>query len=392
MNSKLKIALYPLLVTALIVLASGCGPQTPDVIRIGGIFDLTGATRDVGIPYANGVRDCIQFLNEQGGINGRSIELVDQDYAYNIERAREVYTQLVEQDVLAIMGWGTGDTEALRQLIAADRVPFMSASYSEELTNVDSAPYNFLIGVTYSDQARIALRYILDHWTDTSRAPRVALIYNDTAFGLSHVQDSRDYAAANGIDIVDEQIVSLSATDATAELQDMATANPDYAIVQETAAAASVIAINAQELDLSTQFIYLNWGGDEKFISLAGEAAEGSLSTIPFSFITESLPGIAEIRVFNQERGVDPATRSLRYVQGWVTMRVMAEGIRRAGDDLSGEGIRAALESMSNFDPGGITAPITFSSTDHKGVTALRIHQVQNGVWVPVTDYIEAQP
>lgn len=53
----------------------------------------------------------------------------------------------------------------------------MSASYSEELTIIETAPYNFLIGVTYSDQMRVALRYILDSWTDTPRLPRVAFIY-----------------------------------------------------------------------------------------------------------------------------------------------------------------------------------------------------------------------
>jgi branched-chain amino acid transport system substrate-binding protein len=319
--------------------------------------------------------------------------LIDEDYGYNIERARELYTRLVEEEeILVIMGWGTGDTEALRPLIAADEIPFMSASYSEELTVIEAAPYNFLIGVTYSDQMRIALRYILDNWTDTTRPPRVAFIYNDTPFGLSPIQDGRDYAAAHGIEVVDEQIISLSAIDVTDELQAMAATNPDYAIVQETTAAASVIVLTAQEMNLPTPFILLNWAADEKLIRLCGEAAEGVLGTVSFSLISEDAPGLAEIRAFNQAQGVDPATRNIRYVQGWVTMQVMAEGIRRASDDLTGEGIREGLESLTNFETGGITAPITFRPTSHKGATALRIYQVQEGEWMPITDYIEAQP
>ncbi|MDH4136038.1 MAG: ABC transporter substrate-binding protein, partial [Anaerolineae bacterium] len=98
------------------------------------------------------------------------------------------------------------------------------------------------------------------------------------------------------------------------------------------------------------------------------------------------------IRAFNQARGIDPATRNIRYVQGWVTMQVMTEGIRRAGDDLTGKGIREGLESLTDFQTGGITAPITFSPTSHKGATALRVYQVQEGEWVPITDYLEAQP
>ncbi len=363
------------------------------MIKIGGIFDLTGATSEVGIPYANGIRDCAEYLNGQGGINGRRLELIDQDYAYNLQKAEALYTRLVnEENVLVIMGWGTGDTERLRPRIASDEIPFMSASYSEELTDIEQAPYNFLIGVTYSDQMRIALQYILDTWVDSSRPPRVAFIYNDTAFGLSPIQAGRDYAANRGIEVVDEQIVSLSATDASDQLQAMAVTNPDYAIVQETTASASVILLDAQELGLSTRFIMLNWAADEKLIGLAGQAAEGVWGTVPFTFINEAAPGLAEIRSFNQAQGIDPATRNIRYVQGWVTMQVMAEGIRLAGDDLTGKGVRQGLENLSDFETGGLTAPISFDSTSHKGAKALRIYQVQAGRWLPITDYIQAQP
>ena len=393
MRTSVRTGSWVVIAITLMVGLSGCGPPTPDVVLVGGIFDLTGATNEVGIPYANGVRDYVQCINELGGINGRQIELIDEDYGYNIERAQALYTRLVEEDeVLVIVGWGTGDTEVLRPRIAADEIPFMSASYSEELTIIETAPYNFLIGVTYSDQMRIALRYILDSWTDTTRLPRVAFIYNDTPFGLSPIQDGRDYAAAHGIEVVDEQIVSLSAIDVTNELQAMAATNPDYAIVQETTAAASVIVLTSWEMDLPTQFVLLNWAADEKLIRLCGEAAEGVLGTVSFSLISEDAPGLAEIRAFNQARGIDPATRNIRYVQGWVTMQVMTEGIRRAGDDLTGKGIREGLESLTDFQTGGITAPITFSPTSHKGATALRVYQVQEGEWVPITDYLEAQP
>ena len=121
--------LLAVVLTACIVVslaaAAGCGgggqetaPQAQETIKIGGIFDITGGTGDVGSPYADGARACVDFLNSKGGINGRQIDLVWRDYAYDIKRATEIYHQLVQQEkVVAILGWGTGDTEDRHHLL-----------------------------------------------------------------------------------------------------------------------------------------------------------------------------------------------------------------------------------------------------------------------------------
>src|SRR5690606_33388609 len=101
----------------------------------------------------DGVIAYVDWLNSSGGINGRPIELLSADYAYQVPNAESLYAQFVEEGVVAFIGWGTGDTEALRGRIAEDEIPFMSASYSDALNDPNGeAPYNFLVGTTYSDQ------------------------------------------------------------------------------------------------------------------------------------------------------------------------------------------------------------------------------------------------
>jgi len=394
--------LHLMSIIVLAVLAAGiaCQPAASNTIKIGGIFDLTGPTSDVGISYADGIRDHIDYVNKQGGINGKQIELIYEDYAYNVSRAEELYGRLVkEHRVIAIAGWGTGDTEALRSRVASDKIPFMSASYSENLADMTQAPYNFLIGVTYSDQMRIALRYIADTWTDTSRKPRVALIYNDTAFGRSPIKDGVAYAEAHGIELVrpvpgeDGVIVDLAAQDATAQLQSIVDAGgADYAIIQETANATSTILRSARQLDLATKFIALNWGTDEKVIALTGQAAEDLLGTSPFAFPYEDVTGLADMRTALKSLGKDDSSLNIRYIQGWTTAHVLLAGVEKAGPNPSGTSVRAALETLTNFDTGGITAPLTFNANSHKGALALKIYQVKNKRWEPITDYIEAIP
>ncbi len=64
------------------------GEPTPalaaDTVKIGGIFDITGATSDVGADYAVAAKDAVAYINANGGINGKKLEMVANDYAYNI--------------------------------------------------------------------------------------------------------------------------------------------------------------------------------------------------------------------------------------------------------------------------------------------------------------------
>ena len=98
------------------------------------------------------------------------------------------------------------------------------------------------------------------------------------------------------------------------------------------------------------------------------------------------------MRAYYQKIRPGKPPRIRRYCQGWATALVMAEGLRRTGDNLTGEALREALETIRDFSTGGITAPISFLPTSHKGSVALRIYQVvdaEQGIIKPVTGFIE---
>ena len=392
MKVMARICIVLLLLIGVVILPQCQKKAEIHEVKIGGLFDLTGATHEISVPYADGIRNYIDYINEKGGINGRKVKLIEVDYGYLIPRAEAAYENFIKvEKVHAILGWGTGDTEVLRSKIAKDRIPFMSASYSSKLGIINEAPYNFLIGVTYSDQMRIALRFILDQWKDKSRRPKVAFIYSDTAFGKSPIADGYTYAASHGIDVVAEEIVAMNAREAIDQLSRIKDKEADYAILQETTWAASVILKYARKLGLKTRFIGLNWCADEKLIALAGEAAEGFIGTAPFIFTDVNIPGISKILEHNRRKGVDIEGYILRHIQGWTTAEVMLEGIRRAGNDLSGSGIKKGLESVRGYDTGGITAPVTFTPSDHRGCKKLKLVQVIDGKWQLITDYIAAE-
>ncbi len=388
--------------TLFLLLAAACGggadrADDPDApIKVGAIFDLTGPTADVGTDYADGVRGFVDWTNRQGGIEGRPIELIYQDYAYQVDRAEQLYGQFVGEGAVIFMGWGTGDTEALQLRIAEDEIPFSSASLSHVLGDPAEAPYNFLVATSYSDQFRIALDWIArNHAPDNpdAGAPVVALMHNASPFGLSPArQGGEAFAAARGIDL-SLYPMPRGAVDFTAEFSRIRQSGARYIVFQNTSGPAAVALRNARSLGIEATFICLNWCSNAQLVELAGEAAEGVMGTMPYAPLTMDVPGTRVIRDYLASQGETIAGKTNAYTQGWWTFAVFAEAMRQvlaAGGDLTGANIRATMETFADFDMGGVTVPITFTPDDHLGAKGLRIYRVEDGAWQPVTDFIQA--
>jgi len=385
-------------ITAMLLVSCGGGGDgdTAETIKVGAIFDLTGPTSDVGTPYGEGIKGYVAWRNANGGVDGRQIELVSADYAYKVDQAELLYTQYVQEGVVAFEGWGTGDTEALRGKVAADKIPFMSASYSAGLLDMEAAPYNFLVGTSYSDQAIIAIRWAMDDWAEKGNEgmPAVALIHHDSPFGQSPVEDAKAFAEANGVAFT--SLAMPKATDFVAELAQMQQFGANYVIIHTVSSPAAVLVKDAASQGLmdEMQFITMNWCADEGFIELAGDAAEGVVGTIPFTPPSSPVAGHEDADAWLKENGSSLEEVGLHYTQGWWTMATMMKGIETVlanGDELTGENLKAALETVTNFDTGGITSPISFSSASHRGNNSLRLYQVENGAWTAISDFISAE-
>ncbi|HDS17093.1 MAG TPA: branched-chain amino acid ABC transporter substrate-binding protein [Proteobacteria bacterium] len=371
-----------------------CGSvQAEKTIKIGGLFDITGGTGSVGTPYAQGVRDYVRYLNEeQGGLNGIPLELLDVDYAYKISQALAAYKNFKNSDVVAIQGWGTGDTEAMAPLINKDRIPYFSASYSEHLCNPALTPYNFSVGVTYADQARAVLSFIRENWADESRPPRVAFIYNDTGFGRSpfftvryqgHLfPGAEDYARALGIEIVARTIIDLRSLEVSPQLLGLKKADPDFILVQQTSEMATILK-DAEKLKLRSRFFALNWAMSREILAQAGAAAENCYWVNPFCVWEDSGPGVSQAKMVSLKYHPGKI-QPVNYFQGFVAMQVMVEGLRRIKGEVTGPKLKEALETMQEFETGGLTMPISFSPVSHKGTMGMRLYQVRNGRFVLV--------
>ena len=374
---------------AAIVLAgslTACGGDdetsgSAETVKVGGIFDLSGPTADVGTPYADGVKGFVKYHNQEG--DGPKIKLLSEDYKYDVAVAERLYARLKSEGVAAIQGWGTGDTEALRARVTADHLPFMSASYAETLTDPSETPFNFVAATTYSDQMRIALKWI----SEQEPGAKVASFHHDSPFGESPQKAGAQ--AAKDLKLgFKTYAMPAEATDYVPQLQRAQAQGAKYVVIQNVSTPSAQLAKNIAEQALDMKIVCLNWCGDELFLELAGDAAERAVGVMPFAPASAKAEGLAEPREYLSAQGGDLDKEGLHYVQGWYTMALMAEGIKRAADkgDVTGESIQEALQEMDAVDTGEVSAPIDFTADSHAGMAGSKLYEARKGTWTELTD------
>jgi len=332
-------------------------------IKIGGIMDTTGATSDVGKDYALGMAESWHYINDMGGVNGKKVKYIWFDYGYRIPEALTKYKLLKRMKVVAIMGWGTGDTEALSPTINRDKIPYVSASYSAHLTSpvdwVDKegkkhlgTAYNLFFSSDYSTNARACLTAWYDKkWKPRgeSRKPRLACAYMYAyPYCSAPIKAIKDQAQMLGFEVGGDQDVSLFAIDTKSQIMAMKKFNPDIIWHGNTTMSVAATIRDAYALGLRADYIVNNWGYDENLPRLAGDAmnAKDALTVMgatPYKFFGQPSDNMEHVVAYEKKYnpGIPASKRLNRTPQAWGDTLVLWEAMKRAdkAGDLTGPGI-----------------------------------------------------
>jgi branched-chain amino acid transport system substrate-binding protein len=361
-------------------------------IRVGGIFDLTGAFGIEGKQYAEGVLDYVRYINEaKGGIKHQKWTVLVADAQYELHQAVEAYRKFTAQDqVVAFLGWGAADVEAMAPMFSKDEIPYLSASYSVQLANASKFPYIFIGATSYSTQARAACQFVKMDWKRwAERPPRISFMYTNDGFGRSPIPAGKAEAATLGITLAGDHIINLLAVDTADQLREMEKEGTDYLIIQSNMMTSAMVAKDLRALKLSTKMICLNSAIDEMWLDLVKEAGDGVYGCIPYALWSdENFPSVRLMRQVSNKYHRNIEERTCHYVQGFVAAMLLEAALKRAPTKPTGKQIKEAFETFRNVDTGGLLPPVTYTPASHEPCNSLRIYQVKRGKLVPVTNYI----
>lgn len=308
-------------------------------------------------------------INRQGGIHGRRIELLTRDDQYTASLAAYNTRQLIEQDrvfgLFGFVGWPT--SQAGLQIASRARVPFFAPFTGGELLQKSFDRYLFTVRASYADEYSYFLRNM--NWLGIRK---LMLLYQQDQYGVMIKQDIEYRARREAIDLTSMEI-SRSGTNLAALIDKALAAQVDVVmLVNADYQVNARIVRGLRSRGFLGQFFAVSFVGNKQLASELGEVAHGILVTqvVPLPWRI-SMPLVAEYRKRMVESGHDEF--SATSLEGYIAARVLVEGLKRAGRNLTRERLIRALESINarNYDGGGYV--VNFSSSNHQGSTYVDI-------------------
>ncbi|HEX5515645.1 MAG TPA: ABC transporter substrate-binding protein [Gammaproteobacteria bacterium] len=364
-------------------------------IVFGGSIPLTGVFAFAGIHMHAGLTDYTNWINSQGGINGRRVQYVMEDTGYQVDRSVAAYKKISgSNSPCCYYGDSTGFMRAIASdLNSANNMIMSGASFATALTDSKQYPFQFIPGPNYTQMFAIILEYIASE-AKGGKKPTVAFVYSDTEFGRDPIAPGRDYAKKVGVEVVEEIMTKPGSVDVSAEVIKLRRKRPDYVIFHGyILSPINEFMVQMRQMGLNTKFMGTFWSMDRLIIEKMGKDADGFMGVMPYNYFGSDEDGPMFKALHEQAKKSDPSMdyRPTGYIQGWFNAMVWTEVVKRtldAGKPLTGDNLKEALESIKDWDTGGIIGvPVTVK--DHSFPVG-RIYRAnaETGKFEPVSNWI----
>jgi branched-chain amino acid transport system substrate-binding protein len=355
---------------------------------------ITGVFGFAGGSLHEGIVDYINYRNENGGIRGHKIKHVFEDCGYKVDCSIATFKKLkAEENPLFYSGDSTGFMKAVApELKNSENMLMSGVSYASELTNEEKYPRSFIIGPSYSDQMGILIKYAAKE----TPGAKVAIVHSDTGFGRDPIESAKALIKKSGLDLVEVITTKAGNVDVSTDVLKLRRKKPDYVFFHGYV----ITPINEfmsqmKELGMKTKFMGTYWSSSELMYMKVKEVSDGYMGVMHLNYFNmDKSPGKEwdAMKAYYAKAHPGKATPANFYMFGWFQTMIWSEIIERtldAGKPLTHENMRATLNSIENWDTGGIAAvPVTVRNNSIPFGRIFRINAAENK-YEPVSDIIE---
>jgi branched-chain amino acid transport system substrate-binding protein len=343
-----------------------------------------GPVAAVGKRVVAGGKLYLDYVNDQGGVNGRKIKLISHNDSYDPDKAIECFHWLLNENAFAgVFFVGAPPATKYVPMAEANNLPIVGLFTGAQMLHDPFRPHVISVRASYYDEATAQV----NHFWDVGYR-RFAVIYQYDACGVATLDGVKRALAKHGANIVSQGSFERGSLEVEEAIKQVRAGNPEVIIMDGTAPPIIKIIKQCHASKWKPLFTSVSFLPTESFIKEAGPDAEGTVITqvVP-SYDQIELPTVALYRrlLKKYQPNQDPSFASL---EGFVDGVVVVEGLKQAGRDLTRAKFIAAIESMHSKDIGlGPEFKLHYGPKDHKGFDSVCYTVVRGGHPVMITDW-----
>jgi branched-chain amino acid transport system substrate-binding protein len=374
--------------------SNAVGQTTPGVtdkeIVIGSCSALEGPSHALGVQTVTGAKTYFSMVNEEGGVHGRKLRLVAFDDSYDPAKTQVCFDRLMKEDVFAL-GFFVGTPTAVKYVPMAEtnKIPLVGLFTGAQALYTPLRRWVVNVRASYYDETREEV----DGLWNAMAYRKIGVIYPDDAFGTTVLEGVKEAMKAHGAGPAAVASYQRQTTNVGGAIASVRAANPQAVVVVGPPNTVAPIVKQAHADGWKPLFLTVSFVGTDELILEAGADADGMVITqvVPPYYLTD-LKAVALYRrtLAQYSPGERPNFVSL---EGFIDAMVLVEGLKRAGKDLSREGLIHGIESIHDVDLGlGQQLRLDYSAKDHKGFDHVIPTVVRGGRAVPFTDWSTVNP
>lgn len=347
---------------------------TDSTITFGMSAPFSGPNGIYGTEMRESITAYFEQINKNGGINGRKLELLSLDDGYETDRAVANTKKLIQDEkVFALLAfYGSSPTTAAMEVFSSAKVPLVGTISGAETLRNPVNRYMFNVRASYANETDAIISQLA-----SLGLKNIAVFYQNDGFGKSGLDGVTAALKKHGLAPSAVGTVERNSLDVAKAVESIAKVTPQAVIMVTLYKPTAEFVRQMRRNGQNPQFMTLSPVGADLLVKELGNDARGiGISQVmPYPW-NDSNPLVREYRKLMNTTGKQSQS-SYYGVEGYAMAKVMVEGIKRAGKELTREKLTSSLETMGSYDLGGYR--IGYSTSDHNGSRFVDLTVIGNG-------------
>jgi ABC-type branched-subunit amino acid transport system substrate-binding protein len=331
-------------------------------ILFGQVAALTGPAQDLGQGMRQGILAAFDDANRHGEISGRMLELKSLDDGYEPEKTVVATKQILDDDkVFAMIGAvGTPTSKASQPIATAAKVPFIGPFTGAEFLRNPYNRYVVNVRASYFEETEAWI----EHLTKDLGITRIAILYQDDAFGLAGLEGVQRAMAERNMALVASGSFKRNTTAVKSALLDIMKGNPEAVVTVGPYKPVAEFVKLAHQVKMNSVFVAISFVGSDSLAQELGDDGAGVIVSQVVPFPSDaSLPVVG---AYQKALTADQANAKPGFVslEGYLVGRLVVEALKRVDGEPTREKLLDAIY-RAPFDLGGVT--LKYGSTSNQG-------------------------